>query len=292
MRISNKWAALAILHLLVLTCLAVGVIFIALQLRHGTELAWSPAPAPPSETEIARLHLLSARIDVIQNNLANSDTVGFKRQRVNIEDGNPPKISECQLDMTQGALESTGQSLDLAIQGDGFFRVKLRPTVADGTGYTRNGTLRRNRNGELVMAIGEGYSLIPPIVLPSTATNIAVSQDGKVEYCVPGNPRVQVGGQIQLFRFVNPQALGKVDGMLVETTEAGPPVVGVPGEGSMGVVLQGFLENSNVDPQAEWAALLRAQQMQQFSNPVFQRALQKQKDHRSEPPSFADLPGN
>lgn len=283
MHLSKKWAALAIAHLAVLTCLAAGVILIALRLGAHPELNATLVPEPPTDAEIARWNLQSARIDVIQNNLANADTVAFKRQRVNVEDGTPPRISSCQLDMTQGPLESTGQSLDLAIQGDGFFHIKVRPTLGDGTAYTRNGMLQRDHNGNLIVAIGEGYSLIPPICIPPGATNISVDQTGVVQYQRPGGSAVSVAGQIHLSHFLNPQALNKTDGLYLETPDSGPPQFDNAGDNGVGVLLQGYLEKSNVDPQKEWAALLRAEKLLQLGNPFLSPCTKKQPPHPSEP---------
>ena len=132
------------------------------------------------------LRALSDRIDVIANNLANAETQSFKRQRVNFEDlmylnykqpgttdnagyqnpegisvGLGAKVSNTELDMTQGSLESTGNPLDVAIQGNGFFKVKILPTVGNGDGYTRNGALSQNALGQLTVGIGDGYLLQP-----------------------------------------------------------------------------------------------------------------------------------
>src|SRR5262249_40932946 len=137
------------------------------------------------------LRALSTRIDVVANNLANAETQAFKRSRVNFEDlmylvlkepgtnnnANEPspagtfvglgvKISNTQLDLEQGPLENTGRPLDVAIQGNGFFRIKVLDTLGDGTAYTRSGNFFRNKEGELILGMGDGYKLIPPIKIP------------------------------------------------------------------------------------------------------------------------------
>src|SRR5580704_6278298 len=151
---------------------------------------------------------LSTRIDVIANNLANAETTAFKGQRANFEDlyyqelkqpgttdsaqetspagifvGLGTKLSNTQLDLTQGAMENTGGPLDVAISGPGFFPVKVLPSLGqNGVGYTRNGSFTVNNLGNLVINIGDGYQLVPPLTLPTTATNINIGSDGTVTY--------------------------------------------------------------------------------------------------------------
>src|SRR5688500_2754693 len=138
------------------------------------------------------LKALSTRIDVVANNLANAQTTAFKRSRVNFEDlmylilkqpgttnaagevspsgifvGLGVRVSNTQLDLEQGSLESTNRQLDVGISGQGFFRVKIMDSLGDGTGYTRNGNFFVNNEGELVLGMGDGYKLIPPINIPT-----------------------------------------------------------------------------------------------------------------------------
>src|SRR4051794_27404688 len=137
------------------------------------------------------LRALSTQIDVVANNLANAETTAFKRSRVNFEDlmylqlkqpgttdsagdirpagifvGLGTKISNTQLDLEQGSLESTNRNLDAGIQGNGFFAVKILDSLGS-TGYTRNGNFFVNQKGELVVGMGDGYRLIPPITVPT-----------------------------------------------------------------------------------------------------------------------------
>jgi flagellar basal-body rod protein FlgG len=243
------------------------------------------------------LNALSDRIDVIANNLANAETQSFKRQRVNFEDlmylqykqpgitdssgnmnpaginvGLGTKVSNTELDMTQGALESTGGPLDLAIQGDGFFHVKILPTIGDGTGYTRNGSLNRNKNGDLVVGIGDGYELIPPINIPSTATNIAIAQDGTIQYTAPGG-RVVQAGPIKLSQFVNPQGLHLEGGSIyTETPASGPPIENNPGDNGAGQLQQGYIEDSNVDAVKELVTLMKTQRSFELNSQSIQTA--------------------
>src|SRR3954469_13373838 len=157
------------------------------------------------------LRALSTRIDVIANNLANAETTAFKRSRVNFEDlmyltlkqpgtqtaggeitpagifvGLGTKISNTQIDTEQGSLENTGRPLDVAISGNGFFKVKILDSVGDGIGYTRNGAFFINDKGEMVLGLGDGYRLVPPITLPPGALDVNIGEDGQVTYTKPG----------------------------------------------------------------------------------------------------------
>src|ERR1700677_4957413 len=165
------------------------------------------------------LRALSTSIDVIANNLANAETQAFKGQRVNFEDlmyqelkqpgttnangdmspagiyvGLGTRISNTQLDLTEGSMENTGNNLDVGIQGNGFFRVKILSTIADGTGYTRNGSFFLNNQGQLTLDMGDGYSLVPPITIPAGATNISISQSGQVQYTPQGSTQQATAG--------------------------------------------------------------------------------------------------
>src|SRR5438132_3709266 len=174
------------------------------------------------------LRALSTKIDVTANNLANAETTAFKRSRVNFEDlmylqlkqpgttnstGEPSpsgiyvglgtRISNTQLDTEQGSMENTGRPLDVAISGNGFFKVKLLSTVGNGEGYTRNGNFFTNKDGELILGMGDGYKLIPPIVIPAGAADVSVARDGTVEYVAQGGNKKQTAGQLQITQFVN-----------------------------------------------------------------------------------------
>jgi flagellar basal-body rod protein FlgG len=244
------------------------------------------------------LRALSDRIDVIANNLANAETQAFKRQRVNFEDlmylqykqpgttdsagdmnpagiavGLGTKISNTALDMTQGSLESTGINTDVAIQGNGFFKIKILPTVGDGTGFTRNGSLFQNKNGDLVVGIGDGYELIPPINIPVGATDISIAQDGTVQYTPKGGNTTATAGQIMLNQFVNPQGLLLQGGSIyTETSASGPPIQSVPGDNGAGQILEGSLETSNVDPVKELVTLIKTQRSFELNSQSIQTA--------------------
>ena len=244
------------------------------------------------------LRALSDRIDVIANNLANAETQSFKRQRVNFEDlmyqqykqpgttdnagnmnpegisvGLGVKISNTELDMSQGSPESTGNNLDVAIQGEGFLKVKVLPGIGDGVGYTRMGTLGRNSQGQLVVGIGDGYLVQPPIVIPSGATNIGISLDGVVQYTPQGGNGVTTAGTLLLTQFVNPQGLRLQGGSIyTETAASGPPITGNPGQNGSGQLLQGFIESSNVDPVKELVTLIKTQRSFELNSQSIQTA--------------------
>ncbi|MGA3066146.1 MAG: flagellar basal-body rod protein FlgG [Tepidisphaeraceae bacterium] len=244
------------------------------------------------------LRALSTAIDVIANNLANADTVAFKGSRVNFEDlfyqtlkepgttsgngeispsgiyvGLGTRVSNTQLDLTQGSLENTGRDLDVGIQGTGFFRVKVLDTLGDGTAYTRNGNFFVNDQGQLVVGMGDGYTLIPPISIPTGVTNITISQDGNITGIKPGSNTQSQIGQIMLSQFVNPQGLSLLGGSLFqETQSSGPPIVSQPGAQGSGEVLQNFLESSNVDPVTELVTLIQTQRAFEMNSQSIQTA--------------------
>ena len=245
------------------------------------------------------LRALSSSIDVTANNLANAETQAFKRQRANFEDlmyqvvkqpgttngagdltpagifvGLGTRMSNTQLDLTQGSMENTGNSLDVGISGNGFFKVKILPTIGDGTGYTRNGSFFVNNNNQLTLGMGDGYTLTPPITIPTGATNIAIAQDGTVSYTPQGGGTAkQTAGQLQLYQFVNPQGLNLMGSSIYTQTDAsGQPIQSKPGENGAGTVLGGFLEESNVDPVKELVSLIKTQRSFELNSQSIQTA--------------------
>ena len=249
-------------------------------------------------TAATGLKALSTGIDVIANNLANAETTSFKRSRVNFEDliyltkrapgsingdgdidpagihiGLGVQISNTQVDFEQGPLERTDMLTDVAIEGDGFFRVEVFDSVGDGTAYTRNGNFFRSDDGELVLGLGEGYRLSPGINIPPNTTNLAISRDGEVTAVLPGDPSPQVVGTLELVRFPNPQGLNLLGGSLYVATEAsGAPVASRPGEDGAGRLIQGHLEGSNVDPVKELVNLIKTQRAFELNSQSIQTA--------------------
>ncbi len=244
------------------------------------------------------LRALSTRIDVVANNLANAETTAFKGSRMNFEDlfyltmkqpgtvnsagdvspggiqvGLGTKISNTQLDLTQGSLENTGRPLDVGIQGQGFFAVKILPTLGNGIGYSRNGNFVVNKSGELVLNIGDGYKLIPPIQIPASATDITIGIDGTISVLLAGQTAKQQVGQLKLTQFINPQGLQLQGGSIfTETESSGPPTTYNPGDGGTGQLLQGFLEASNVDPVKELVTLIKTQRAFELNSQSIQTA--------------------
>jgi flagellar basal-body rod protein FlgG len=244
------------------------------------------------------LRALSTRIDVVANNLANAETGAFKGSRVNFEDLmyeelKPPgtvnqageispsgifvglgvKISNTQLDLSQGSLENTGRQLDMAINGNGFFRIKILDTIGDGTGYTRNGAFFVNAKQQLVLGMGDGYNLIPPIQIPTGVTDISIAGDGTITVTKAGTNAKATVGQLQVTQFINPQGLSNLGGSIyTETDASGKPQESKPGENGAGTIQQGYLEGSNVDPVKELVTLIKTQRAFELNSQSIQTA--------------------
>jgi flagellar basal-body rod protein FlgG len=207
------------------------------------------------------------QMDTISNNLANVNTTGFRRNEARFQDlvyqemrapGSPVgasvvpvgqdvglgvKVGSSEKIFTQGNLIQTGNPLDIAVQGDGFFQV----TLPDGTtAYTRDGSFKRDANGALVTA--DGYFVNPQITIPQNAQQLSIGEDGTVSALVPGSSLPQQLGQIQLARFVNPAGLSPVGGhnLYTQTAASGAPIVSQAGLNGTGTLQGGYLENSNV----------------------------------------------
>lgn len=219
-------------------------------------------------------------IDVVANNLANVSTTGFKRSRAVFEDllyqtlRQPGAKSSQQSEIpsglqlgtgvrpiaterifTQGNLTQTGNPLDLAINGNGFFQI----TLPDGTtAYTRDGSFQINSQGQLVTA--SGYTVAPAITIPANTLSITVSPDGIISVQQAGNPTPVQVGQLQLASFINPAGLQSMGGNLyLETAASGAPSTNTPGTNGLGVLNQGYLETSNVNVAEELVKMIEAQ---------------------------------
>jgi flagellar basal-body rod protein FlgG len=219
-------------------------------------------------------------VDVISNNLANVSTNGFKRARPIFEDLlyqtlRQPGAQSSQLTalptglqvglgaapvatvriFTNGNLQQTGNSLDLAINGRGFFQILL----PDGTtGYTRDGAFQLDNQGQVVTALG--YQLQPGITIPADALTITIGADGTVSVTQPGSPSPTQVGTLQLADFINPAGLqSRGDNLFLETAASGPPNVNQPGTNGLGLLNQGFVETSNVSVTEELVNLITAQ---------------------------------
>lgn len=229
-------------------------------------------------------------LDNIANNLANSSTAGFYGRRLQFSDlvyqnlvmpgaaataqttvvaglqvglGTMPTASEVL--QTQGNFTSTGNPLDLAIQGLGFFQV----TLPDGTiAYTRAGSFHLDNQGNIVTA--DGNPLQPNITIPANATTITVGTDGTISVTEPGQVAAQQVGQIQLAMFPNPGGLNSVgNNLMLATFASGDPIVGAPGAAEgMGTIQQGFLEQSNVDIVEQFVDMIVAQRAYESNSRV------------------------
>lgn len=233
------------------------------------------------------------QLDVIANNLANINTTGFKRSSVEFQDvlyetivsggGNAgpgqTKPADLQVGLgnravstfrsfSQGAVAETGNALDLAIDGDGFFQV-LRP---DGTvAYVRDGAFRINSDGFIVTTMG--MPLASELNLPRETQMINIGSDGIVAIEIAGEIEPQEIGQLELAKFVNPAGLRALGGnMYAETSASGPPVIGFPGDDGFGVTIQGFLEKSNVDVVQEMINMIIAQRAYEINSKAVKTA--------------------
>ena len=188
-------------------------------------------------------------MDVVENNIRNADTTGFKRSTART--GVDGKL-QVALDMEQGSLENTGRNLDVGISGAGFFQVKVLGKDGESIAYTRNGNFFVNNRSELVLGLGDGYRLEPPLVIPADSTEVSISQAVLVQVVRAGQIEKTSVGQIPLWVFISPSQLDGGGGTLLKATDAsGPAVECRAGENGAGVLLQGFLEKSNVNIDVE-----------------------------------------
>ncbi len=232
-------------------------------------------------------------IDTIANNLANVNTTGFKQNRPDFEDllyqttrvagtpateatlvpvgvqvGHGVRPAATQKIFTQGALQSTGNVSDMAIEGEGFFRVLLY----DGTyGYTRDGSFKIDSNGQIVNS--NGYRLMPEVILPEgfIRDTLTISQDGRITVKVAGSDNPVEAGQLSIYRFVNPAGLQAAgENILKRTNATGDAIGGRPGFDGMGKVVQKFLEMSNVSAVKEMVNMIIAQRAYELNSKAIQ----------------------
>jgi flagellar basal-body rod protein FlgG len=242
---------------------------------------------------IAATGMLSQQlnVDVISNNIANLNTTGYKRQRAEFQDliyqnlrrvgtdssdagtivptgvqvGTGVKPSAVYRIMEQGELLPTGNDLDVAIQGEGFFSVSL----PDGTiSYTRAGSFQLNANGEIVTS--DGYTVQPGITIPTGTIDVTINSSGQVIATDSAEVKT-TAGQFELSTFINPAGLSAIGGNLfLENEASGSPTTGVPGDTGFGTTLGGFLETGNVDVVKEITALITAQRAYELNSQVIQ----------------------
>ncbi len=229
-------------------------------------------------------------ISVISNNLANASTVGYKKSRAVFEDllyqnvnqpggrssadstlpsglmvGVGAKVTATQKSFTQGDVQTTDNSLDVMINGAGFFEVEL----PDGTtAYTRNGQFALNEEGTIVTT-GSGYTVQPAIQIPDNAVSITISTDGQVSVQLAGQAESQILGQFNVSRFINPMGLEPVgENLFTETQSSGAPIQGTAGQDGMGTIKQGMLETANVNVTEELVNLIQAQRVYEMNSKV------------------------
>lgn len=233
-------------------------------------------------------------VEVIANNIANANTTGFKRSRAEFTDllyqleknasvpsandqnlipegaqlGLGVRLSSIRSINIQGALNNTGNQFDLAINGDGWFQVK---GSGGQTSYTRAGSLNTDANGQLVTA--NGLPIEPSITIPPETLSVTVNKSGQVFARVAGSTTEASIGQLTLANFANPAGLKALgDNMFQATDASGPATVGNPGDTAFGVLEQGYLEQSNVDPVQEITDLISAQRVYELNSKVIQAA--------------------
>lgn len=233
------------------------------------------------------------QLDVISNNLANVSTNGYKRARAVFEDllyqtlrqpgaqssqqtqipsglqlGTGVKPVATVKNHAQGNLQQTGNALDVAIQGDGFFQILL----PDGTlGYTRDGSFQKDSTGQIVTS--SGYPVDPAITIPPNAQSVTIGKDGTVTVTTPGSATPTQIGTMQVSTFVNPAGLQAVgENLFLETGSSGTPTPTTPGTNGAGVLNQNYVETSNVNVAEELVGLIQTQRAYEFNSKVVSTA--------------------
>jgi flagellar basal-body rod protein FlgG len=230
-------------------------------------------------------------VDNIANNLANVNTTGYKKSKLEFQDllyqqlrlagatqaegaqvpvelqiGYGTRPVATQRIFSQGTVVPTGNPLDVSIDGDGFLQVIL----PDGTtAYTRDGALKVSAEGVIVTS--DGYPVAPELTIPQDASDINISSNGEVSIKLPGVPEFQDVGQLELARFINPAGLRSIGrNLLLESQASGTPVVGAPSEDGLGKLSQRFLELSNVEVVDEMVSMIVAQRAYEINAKAIQ----------------------
>ena len=244
------------------------------------------------------MRALDEKLNVVANNLANINTHGFKRSRVNFEDllyqvkrepgvpnaedepiphgilvGTGVKVSGTQLNFMPGSVDTTNRPLDIQIDGDGFFQVRTIQNGDQITAYTRAGNFVKNAVGNIVLGNSGGAILEPPIVIPDDAIQVSIGRNGEVRVRQQGAPTLNTIGQIELARFVNPEGLKQIGrNLFTESDASGPPLNGTPETDGLGATVQGALEMSNVDPVRELIDLIITQRAFELNSQTIKSA--------------------
>jgi flagellar basal-body rod protein FlgG len=233
-------------------------------------------------------------VEVISNNIANMNTIGYKRQRAEFQDlmyqnvermgaqsssqgtviptgiqvGLGVKAGSVYRITEQGTPSQTGSDYDVAIDGQGYFQITL---PSGEIGYTRAGNFSLNGEGQLVTE--DGYAVEPAITIPQDAIDVVISKTGQVQVISDGSPEAAVVGQLELATFFNEAGLEAIgDNLLLETAASGAATTGTPGEAGFGQLLQGFTEASNVDAVTEISSLIIAQRAYEMNSKVISTA--------------------
>jgi flagellar basal-body rod protein FlgG len=233
-------------------------------------------------------------VQVISNNIANINTTSYKKQTAAFQDliyehvrrvgaqasdqgtilpvgidlGGGVKTVGTPRTMTQGTLSMTGNDLDVAVTGEGFFKIQM----PDGTyQYTRDGTFQMDNQGRIVTA--QGNPVQPTITIPNNASGLTVNAQGQVSVTLPGSTTSQIIGQIGLTRFINKGGLNPVgSNQYTDTPSSGPPQDGIANAEGYGSITQGSLEQSNVDVVSEMSNLITAQRAYEMNSKVISAA--------------------
>jgi len=230
-------------------------------------------------------------VDVIANNLANVNTTGFKRSKIEFQDilyqklrsagvesaagssvpislevGYGTKPAATQRNYSMGSLQMTGNPLDMAIEGNGFFQVLL----PDGTiGYTRDGAFKMSADGQIVTS--DGFYVQPGITIPADASEIAVSPDGTIAVLIPGEAEPQEIGQLEMAKFINAAGLSAIGhNLFTQSASSGDPILGTPTLDGYGRINQGYLEMSNVEIVDEMVNMITAQRAYEINSKAIQ----------------------
>jgi flagellar basal-body rod protein FlgG len=232
-------------------------------------------------------------MDVVANNLANVNTSGFKRSRVDFQDllyqstreagttvakgaqvptgtqaGLGVRSSAIQKLYSQGEFQQTDNPLDVVIEGNGFFQVL---TPDGGTAYTRDGSFKMDSQGRIVTS--DGYPLQPEITVPAEAKSVTIGNDGTVSVTLPNQAQPQELGQIQIARFLNPAGLSSIGrNLATPTASSGEATTGTPGLDGLGTLAQGMIERSNVKVVEEMVNMIVAQRAYEVNSKGIQTA--------------------
>ena len=246
------------------------------------------------EIAAAGMTAQQTRVEVISNNLANMNTTGYNARRAEFADlhyqqmtrpgtisaadgtvlptgvqlGLGVRLSSVSMMLSQGALAATGGDLDLAIEGEGYFEV----TLPDGrAAFTRDGGLKRSGDGLIVTS--DGFPVAPDITIPRDARSISVNADGEVYAFFNDRVQPELLGQFTLTGFTNPKGLEAIgSNLFLETPASGPGAISSPGEDGLGVLRQGYLEQSSVDAVKEVTDLIEAQRGYELNSKVISAA--------------------